>query len=335
MQKLLMDFEKKFYDKTPAFIFDLDILEKHLKNIRKNLENYKLCFAMKANPILTEFIEPFVDKIEVCSEGEFQICKEKKIPAEKIFYTGVNKSIQGIQDAWDYGVRNFNAESINQILNISSIGNSVRIYTRICCQQFGIDESIIDEFLYKYRNCISGIHYFGGTCRDKYILNDIDKIKKFILNHNNIKEIEYGVGLSAKYFKDEKIESDNDRLKRLNKLLKQNFSVPITIELGRFICAKCGYYVSKVCDIKQNLGVNYAVLDGGFNHLDYFGQILGMKEPILFKSNNNGEAKNWCLCGSMCSMSDIIVRQTELLEFPKIILTKFGLEWPFNRRSVL
>jgi len=24
-----------------------------------------------------------------------------------------------------------------------------------------------------------------------------------------------------------------------------------------------------------------------------------------------------------------------LLEFPKIILTKFGLEWPFNRRSVL
>ena len=25
----------------------------------------------------------------------------------------------------------------------------------------------------------------------------------------------------------------------------------------------------------------------------------------------------------------------EYLEFPKIILAKFGLEWPFNRRSVL
>ena len=42
-----------------------------------------LCYAMKANPFLVKVMEPIVDRIEVCSMGEFAICEEQGVAPEK------------------------------------------------------------------------------------------------------------------------------------------------------------------------------------------------------------------------------------------------------------
>ena len=95
---------------------------------------------MKANPFLAGFIADFVDKIEVSSDGEFEICKSYGILAHKIFYTGIYKNEQCVKKAWDYGVRSFNAESLNQLEMLCKFGDEARIFIRLSSQnQFGID----------------------------------------------------------------------------------------------------------------------------------------------------------------------------------------------------
>jgi len=117
---LIKDFESDFKNKTPSYIYDLDILYSEIQKIKTAANDFEICYAMKANPILVQFIEPLVDRIEVCSEGEFLICQKLNIPANKIFFTGINKSEESIKAALQYGVTKFNAESMTQFITLLS-----------------------------------------------------------------------------------------------------------------------------------------------------------------------------------------------------------------------
>ena len=81
--------------------------------------------------------------------------------------------------------------------------------------------------------------------------------------------------------------------------------------MGRFFAAPCGYYLTKVIDVKTNYDINYAIVDGGLNQLKYDGQLQGMQIPkiIHFKNNKeNGNEKPWTLCGSLCTTADVLSR---------------------------
>lgn len=61
---------------TPLYVFDLDKIARTVENLRKKTDGVaQLCFAMKANPFLTKQIAAMTDLIEVCSVGEYKICR--------------------------------------------------------------------------------------------------------------------------------------------------------------------------------------------------------------------------------------------------------------------
>ena len=62
-------------EKTPAYIFDLDVLKARIEKLQSVLgSDVKLCYAMKANPFLVHAMKSLVTMFEVCSPGEFSIC---------------------------------------------------------------------------------------------------------------------------------------------------------------------------------------------------------------------------------------------------------------------
>ena len=70
---------------TPFYIFDTDALKDRVKNIREQLAGCAdLCFAMKANPFLTNALSDVVDRFEICSPGEYHIYKKYQLPGNKI-----------------------------------------------------------------------------------------------------------------------------------------------------------------------------------------------------------------------------------------------------------
>ena len=324
---------------TPSYLFDLNSLENRLTAIKEILDHkYELCYAMKANPFLLNFMQNSVDVIEVCSPGELEICINLKINPTKIIYSGVVKAEQDIKRALDFKVDILTAESPNQLLLINRIANEYGIKVNVILRlsawgQFGMCYSeIVKAFCNadKYTNVnFVGLHYYAGTQRKKMdlIKDDLDKIfrlrseiSKFIKFENFL--IEYAPGLGVSKFENDDFNDTLGDLKSLKKILDlYDFKGDIVrIELGRFFVQYCGYYLAKILDVKTTDIGDYVLLNGGINHLNFYGSVMGMKIPImrhLTTKLKNGSKKDYSICGALCTANDVLARR-KTLQNPQI-----------------
>ena len=312
--------------KTPTYVFDINKLNNRISYLKSKLsKRIKLCYAIKANSFIVNDIEDIIDRLEVCSPGEYKICKEKSIDKNIILISGVYKTPEVIEDMiLNDGITNFTIESINQfnLLKNLSINKNINVLIRITSgNQFGINEEeaeniIKNRNLYKNLN-ILGIQYFSGTQKKsiKNLNKELDKIQTFIdflgERYNfETKQLEFGAGFPVQYFQNEDFDEETF-LNEFSELIDNiKFEGEIILELGRSIAANCGYYITKVVDTKTNKGQNYAILDGGIHHLVYYGQSMAMKLPIcdVYPKKEKNDEK-WNLCGSLCTVNDILVKQ--------------------------
>lgn len=323
---------------TPSFIFDVSHLKRRVDQIKEILgEEVRLCYSIKANPFLIPTMLENVEKLEVCSPGELLICERLNVPGKKIIYSGVNKTLNDIEEAVKNNSGIYTAESILHVKLLNQVGDKfskkLPVLLRLNAgSQFGMSKEDL-FFIIKnrenYKNIeIAGIHFFAGTQRKK-----LDKQKKElvmlkelyeeIFEKYNLKlqKLEYGPGLSVPIFEVDNFDDTLQPMKELAENLKEVTTwAELTIEMGRFYVTEIGYYLTTVMDQKSNEGINYAILDGGMNHLNYFGQIMGMKIPVikhLKKKNINENEKDWSLCGSLCTTADVIVRQIKMESLEK------------------
>ncbi len=319
------DILKKY--KTPSYLFDIDILLERVKYLKSKL-GYDLVYAVKANTFIVQYLKDEVEGFELCSYGEYNIAKNLNIPYNKMVISGVNKDKKEIEDILKNhdDILKYTVESINQynlLLELTKkYKRKINVLIRLTSgNQFGVSENDLKEIIKNNQNNlieIKGIEYFSGTQKKsiKKISHEVDKlieITKELEEELNFKiqEIEYGLGLPVFYFEgdefleDEFLDSVKIELERLPK-------VKISLELGRSIAASCGFYLTKVVDMKTNKYGNFVILDGGINHLVYYGGTLGMRIPHYeIYPRKVSEFVNYNLCGSLCTINDIIVKNVE------------------------
>lgn len=319
---------------TPTYIFDKRILIARIKKIKELLgTDIGLCYSMKANPFLVKDIAAFVDKIEVCSPGELSICEEQNIDMNQIIFSGVNKSELDVKQAIGDGVGVCTAESILQMERLEKEAcerdTVCDVLIRINSDsQFGMSMSDFERVISnesKYRHLsVVGIHYFSGTQkkRSKIQVDEIRMLKEYVIYIEEkygfcVRNVEYGPGLSVPYFEKEDFSDTLHPLREImDELDELSKVVNLTIEIGRFMTFDCGYYLSSVVDEKiTDGGTRYCIIDGGMNHLSYYGQTMGMKVPIVHnisrKDDLECEKEKWCICGSICSTADVLIREKE------------------------
>ncbi|WP_159648313.1 alanine racemase [Erysipelothrix aquatica] len=329
-EKILIS-NKALFEKA-SYIFQIDKLVTHVERFKSRLNsNINLCYAMKANPFLVKVLDPYVSKFEVCSFGEFKICEALQIEMSKIILSGVSKSMEEI----DYVVMNYGSsvtytvESIRQWNLLNQAGKKhkkhLKVYLRLTSgNQFGMSKEDIarlwnDSFNQTVLEIV-GIHYFVGTQRQtvsKYT-RDFEKLNSFIETfagtHSQSIALEYGPGLPIDYFVDESANEIAMVDALIEALEKQSETRETTIELGRYLAAHCGYYVTKVEDVKCNNGTNIAIVNGGIHQLNYFGQIMAMKSPFYshLELGKVGRSGLWNICGSLCTTSDVLLKNQNL-----------------------
>ena len=70
---------------TPLYVFDDRALVQRVRYLREALPaRVGICFAIKANPFVLPALEPLIDRLEVCSPGEYRICRALGLPHDKI-----------------------------------------------------------------------------------------------------------------------------------------------------------------------------------------------------------------------------------------------------------
>jgi len=315
---------------TPSYVFDSDLFAKRAALVREAFgEKTGLCFSIKANPFLLGCLPEVFDKIEVCSPGELTICEKVGADMGRVIFSGVNKTAKDVERAMTDNVGTFTAESMLHLNLINDCalrqGKKVDLLLRLTGgSQFGMDESEVLSIIRNRENYpgveIVGIHYFTGTQKRKVSLieKELNLVAAFVEKVEaeygfRLRKVEYGTGLAVDYFADNADETEEVRLAAVAPAVRAlSEKVELTVEMGRFFAAPCGFHFTKVMDTKACCGVNYAILDGGLNMLKYDGQIQGMQIPaITHIGKTEEEAQKWTLCGSLCTTADVLARNAE------------------------
>ena len=219
------------------------------------------------------------------------------------------------------GIGKYTIESIEQFHLLEKLSKKynrkVHVLIRLTSNnQFGVNE---EEFKYILKNnkelIIDGLEYFSGTQKTslKRINREVDYINEFVNSveeefNIELKEIEFGPGLPIHYFKDEEFDEDAF-LEEMNTIFDRLRHKELLLEIGRSLVSSCGYYFTKIVDMKTNKNGNYVIVDGGINHLVYYGQTMAMRIPYydVYPKREENE-KSYNIYGSLCTINDIIVK---------------------------
>lgn len=317
---------------TPAYIFDIDVLKERISRVVDKIRPARLCFAMKANPFLTGFLDGCVDFYEVCSPGEFHICVKNRIPMEKVVLSGVNKEYGDVRYAMEQGVVIYTAESVRQFVLLhrcaKELGKTVKVLLRVTSgNQFGMSEEDVTELVREHKSYdglqITGLQYFTGTQKKsaKKIAAELEYIEDLAKRLREqegfaVQTLEFGPGLGVPYFTKDDPEEDEKLLQEFVQFYKKERPYELVFEMGRFLSASCGYYITKVVDQKKNDAVQVCIVDGGIHHVNYYGQNMAMKTPILSylpqHSIEEEEEELWTVYGSLCTTADILLKRLPL-----------------------
>lgn len=329
--------------KTPCYLFDEEKCMSRVEKIKKETAAWggKICFAVKANPFLVPSLIDVVDKFEVCSPGELEICRKYHVPGEKILFSGVVKTKENIERALAYPVDVITLESVTQwelLKECIFASDNARLYNRKQIikimprlsngAQFGMEEKqlfqIIDEQKSMENIAVEGIHYFTGTQKkDNKFEKELEAaagIMKTIREDYGLNDLilEYGPGFAVPYFINDDFSRPLESITRLKEyIMEHKFPFGIDIELGRYLAASCGMYLTSIVDIKSAGGRNYCLVDGGIHHVNYYGSNMAMRTPVIRHRKENeemrisreaNETKDYMVCGSLCTFADILVR---------------------------
>lgn len=355
---------------TPYYVFDTDEFAKRAAMIRAALDckggrRVPLCFSIKANPFLLHRLPEGLDHVEVCSPGELEICIALGVKPESIIYSGVMKEKCDIERAVSYGAGILTCESIRHAALISEVmleciqegaheaefaETKAHVILRLTSgNQFGMSLDDI-EYIISHPDefkgiAVMGIHYYSGTQKSLRKINkDLEKIKSAL---TRLKDkygfepqlVEYGPGLCVEYFEDDWQKREIQALDEAAEVLREFAEeYPLGIEMGRFLAASCGKYYTQVKDLKSTGDANYAILDGGIHHLNYFGQRMAMQVPpikVYAGEVSENEEKNgveltelpdtdYTLCGSLCTVADVLVREVKLKKLELGDVLEFG-----------
>lgn len=355
---------------TPYYVFDTDEFAKRAAMIRAALDckggrRIPLCFSIKANPFLLHRLPAGLDHVEVCSPGELEICIALGVKPESIIYSGVMKEKCDIERAVSYGAGILTCESIRHAALISEVmleciqegaheaefaETKAQVILRLTSgNQFGMSLEDI-EYIISHPDefkgiTVMGIHYYSGTQKSLRKINkDLEKIKSAL---SILKEkygfepqlVEYGPGLCVEYFEEDWQEKEKQSLDEAAEALREFAKeYPLGIEMGRFLAASCGKYYTQVKDLKSTGDANYAILDGGIHHLNYFGQRMAMQVPPIRVYGGEGSENeekpgveltqmpdaDYTLCGSLCTVADVLVREVKLKKLELGDVLEFG-----------
>lgn len=325
---------------TPFYLFNLERFTERIRQIQEILgQQVNLCYAVKANPFLISVAADKVKRLEVCSPGEFAICEKNGISMDKIVLSGVykeEKEIRRILSA--YGEKGiYTIESPGQLKILAKVSEEIGIRISVLLRltsgnQFGMDAKKIHEIIRdrsKYSQLqIRGIQYYSGTQKKQKKVMEKELTMLDVLCEElkdkwgfHVKELEYGPGFFFPYFQKDDVSDTREVMTEFRQILdRMKFQGKVTLEIGRYLAADCGVYVTRIVDLKENDGKKYAIVDGGIHHLNYYGQTMAMKIPFysqldgntLEERNRQQDVEMVTVCGALCTVSDVLVKNLPL-----------------------
>ena len=319
---------------TPFYLYDMRVINEKAGLVKSAFLEFNLLYSIKANPNAT-IIKNFVNLelgFDAASVNEVQLAKNNGASIDNIYYSSPGKSMRDLKMALD--CCQIIVDSIGEIDRLNSLasamGRTIQIGVRLNIENNKMQQSThevmggvsskfgisLEEFLALRISDfihidIIGIHvYFGSQILDIGLISGnfhiIAETALILKEKYNIKYVNFGGGFGVPYEKKEsciEIEKLSHHIHKdsiIQKLIST--SITLNIELGRFLVAECGYFVSKILDIKTSYGKKFAIIDGGMN--SFFRPMMTGDFHDVVQFQKKGSPETVTLAGKLCTPMD-------------------------------
>lgn len=342
---------------TPFYLFDADAVARRVAELQAAFGGLVgIYYAVKANPnlALLRAMRGVANGVDISSAGEQVQAKLAGFASDVMSFAGPAKTDAELHAAVAAGVGCISVESLRELdacaAAASSIGTTARIVLRVNptfvhrayglkmggkATQFGIDETELPEaearvlFHGDLLDC-QGIHsYVGSQCFDVAAALESTRNALRIAAESSARlgkpcrKVNLGGGFGISQAGDSK-QLDIDELASVlqSDLLAFRVAHPqaqLFFELGRYLTAEAGIYVTSVIDVKTSRGTAYAACDGGLNHhlnaAGTFGALLRGNFPLVNLSRPEVQASacvRFNIAGPSCNPTDLLGVQVDI-----------------------
>jgi len=332
----------------PVYIYDLDDIERRYRAIDQALAKvpHAIHYAMKANSdaLILGRLAALGAGVDTVSAGEIRRALEAGVPANRIIFSGVAKTVAEIEFALKNGIKQINVESTQELERIARIASRLGraadvafrlnpdvnpqthpyITTGFRENKFGMDESFVPQLFEILRREKPWLRPRGLTMHIGSLLFDLgvfrEAIEKTIKVHKLFLEngfaldrLDIGGGLGIRY------ETGDDREEyalieaygQMASEMAHGLGVELLTEPGRIIVGRSGLLVTEVQYLKPTAAKTFVVVDTGMHHL-LRPALYGAKHRILPLKEPGSSKSVYDIVGPICESSDFLAKGVEL-----------------------
>ena len=333
---------------TPFYLYHGETVVERVSRVRDALGT-EVSYSVKANPSLGVCQLIAREKAagaEVASSGELAVARAAGFEPEDIVFAGPGKTDDELERVVQEGIFADTVESLGEIERLAQIaagmGRKIGVGLRInpaaqlmgsqmrmggTVGQFGMDQAELEEAVEKTLShpylILRGIHVYTATqvFEVEPLLEHCRNIFEIALEAADyaghpLEMIDFGGGFGVPYF-EKMSEFDLERFgEGFRELLSTYRSDPrlegcrFLFELGRYLVADAGVYVTRVVDVKRTRGKTFVVTDGGMNHhltaTGNMGQVFRKSYPLLNLTRMGGVPEEGiAVAGPCCTPLDM------------------------------
>ena len=334
------------------YLYSEKVIHEKLIQLRATFtDRFDIFYAVKANPHkeIIEYITRQGCGLDISSSGEMEVALDQGGSNHRLSFAGPGKTRDDLELAVEHNIYSLSIENIDEVEAINDIAREKQKLQQVAIRinpekkfkgygikmgggtpsPFGIDEemcpAVLDKILKSEYLKFIGFHvHVGSQILDaesvgeviRYLFGYALKIKKQF--NIDIEYLNFGGGLGVPYF----VNQHPIDLKKLRELIDNILSTEdvrkhfaetrFVVEPGRFLVADSGVYISKILYIKESLGKNFIVIDGGLHHnmaaFGLFGQVIRRNYHIDILNTGREarsiERKIYNIVGSLCTPLD-------------------------------
>ncbi|HMO74994.1 MAG TPA: pyridoxal-dependent decarboxylase, exosortase A system-associated [Sphingopyxis sp.] len=333
---------------TPLFVYDSRKLTARVAEWRAAMPaEVQLHYAMKANPYgpLLGHMAAMVDGLDVASGGELKAAQMSGMAAGHISFAGPGKRDRELEAAIAAGAT-LNLESAGEADRALAIATRLDIVPRLAvrvnpdfdlkgsgmkmgggAKPFGVDADAVPALVRRLIDAGAdwrGFHIFAGSqALDAAAIAEA-QAQTVALAARLAEEagatpplVNLGGGMGVPYFPGDAAVDVVAVGRALGAVLDARPAIlsdsRFAMELGRWLVAEAGVYLTRVVDRKASHGETFLVTDGGLHHQlaasGNFGTVIRRNYPIAVAGRFGAEASETvtvvgCLCTPLDRLGD-------------------------------
>ncbi|MEN8656322.1 type III PLP-dependent enzyme [Streptomyces sp. 21So2-11] len=339
---------------TPLYVYDADVLHDVYQGLRDRMHPaVDIFLSLKANPNISVigFLGTLGAGAEVSSLAELETARRAGIAPQNTIFLGPGKTRAELEACVAADLHAIVCESLDELkalddLAVAAGRDRLPVMLRINPEfhtkgsalamggkprQFGIDVAELrasQQLLKGLRRVhVMGLHAYMGT----RFLNHEDLI------HNTreilaaadelsaetgieLRTVDFGGGFGVPYFSNETgldIPALTDGINdAVGEFLQKHPGCRLINELGRYLTAPCGTYVTRALFVKESMGEQFVVADGGTNHhmaAVGVGSFVKRNFPVRSLTRYAEEpVRTYTVTGPLCTPNDVIGKRVAL-----------------------